>query len=84
MAINYGHSRADAETTAEAVRACGSQAHLVQADVSDDAAVRSMIDDVVGTLGGLDALINNAGTTRFIALTDLDAIDDDVWDLAQA
>ena len=53
VAVNYRHSREDAEATAEAVRACGSQAHLVQADVSDDAAVRSMIDQVVGAFGGL-------------------------------
>ena len=61
VAVNYRRSREDAEATAEAVQACGSHAHLVQADVSDDTAVRSMIDEVVGTFGGLDALVNNAG-----------------------
>ena len=80
VAVNYRRSREDAEATAEAVQACGSHAHLVQADVSDDTAVRSMIDEVVGTFGGLDALVNNAGTTKVIALSDLDAIDDDLWD----
>lgn len=84
VAVNYRHSREDAEATAEAVRACGSQAHLVQADVSDDAAVRSMIDQVVGAFGGLDALVNNAGLTKVIPMSDLDAIDDELWDLLQA
>jgi 3-oxoacyl-[acyl-carrier protein] reductase len=84
VAVNYGHSLEDANVTAEAVRACGTQAHVVQADVSDDAAVRAMVEDVVATLGGLDALINNAGTTKFIALKDLDAVDDEVWDRLNA
>jgi NAD(P)-dependent dehydrogenase (short-subunit alcohol dehydrogenase family) len=84
VAVNYGHSRADAEATAEAVQASGSRAHLVQADVSDDAAVRSMIDNVVGAFGGLDALVNNAGTTKVVAMSDLEAIDDEVWDVLQA
>src|SRR5207248_7992605 len=31
-------------------------------------------------LGGLDVLVNNAGTTRFIEHADLDALTDEVWD----
>src|SRR5436305_5781177 len=31
-------------------------------------------------LGGLDVLVNNAGTTRFIEHTDLDALTAEVWD----
>src|SRR5207249_4780133 len=31
-------------------------------------------------LGGLDVLVNNAGTTHFIDHTDLDALTDEVWD----
>jgi 3-oxoacyl-[acyl-carrier protein] reductase len=84
VAVNYGHSRSDAETTAEAVRTCGTRAHVVHADVSDDSAVRAMLAEVVETLGGLDVLVNNAGTTRYIPLTDLDAVDDEVWDRLQA
>ncbi len=80
VAVNYAHSQDDAQTTANAVRACGRQALLVQADVSDDRAVRAMLTQVVGALGGLDVLVNNAGTTRFIKLADLDAIGDDDWD----
>jgi 3-oxoacyl-[acyl-carrier protein] reductase len=30
--------------------------------------------------GGLDVLVNNAGTTHFIDHTDLDALTDEVWD----
>ena len=31
-------------------------------------------------LGGLDVLVNNAGTTRFIDHTNLEALTDEVWD----
>jgi len=34
--------------------------HVV-GDVTDDASVRSAVDSVVATLGGLDILVNNAG-----------------------
>src|SRR5438477_2443444 len=80
VAINYGHSESDANQTADAVREAGGQTHVVQADVADDAAVRRMVADVVEKLGGLDCLVNNAGTTQYIPLADLDAVTDDSWD----
>jgi 3-oxoacyl-[acyl-carrier protein] reductase len=80
VAINYAHSPRDAEASADVVRSCGGQAHVVQADVADDDAVRAMLAEVVDTFGGLDALINNAGTTQFVPLADLDAITGDTWD----
>jgi 3-oxoacyl-[acyl-carrier protein] reductase len=80
VAVNYAHSPEDANATAEAVRNRGTRAHLVQADVSDDAAVQAMVADVVDAFGGLDVLVNNAGTTRFVPLADLNAITDDIWD----
>ena len=39
-----------------------------------------MIASVDAELGGLDVLVNNAGTTRYAALADLDALDDAIWD----
>jgi 3-oxoacyl-[acyl-carrier protein] reductase len=80
VAINYSRSRAEAELVADEVRACGRRALPIQADVSDDAAVRRMVRDVTSTLGGLDILVNNAGTTRFTPLDDLEAVTDEDWD----
>jgi 3-oxoacyl-[acyl-carrier protein] reductase len=80
VAVNYGHSEDDARATAEAVRACGAQAHVVQADVADDGAVRRMVSEAVTTFGGLDVLVNNAGTTQYVPLADLEAITEQTWD----
>jgi 3-oxoacyl-[acyl-carrier protein] reductase len=59
VAIHYNAAKA----TAEAVRAGlpGSGHAVVQADLTDPAAVRRMVDDAAGQLGGLDILVNNAG-----------------------
>ena len=46
---------------ADAVRALGRRALPVAMDVTDLAASRAALDEVVATLGGLDVLVNNAG-----------------------
>src|SRR4051794_29082551 len=45
---------------AEAVRAHGTEVVVRPTDTTDDAAVRAMVDDVVGALGGVDVLVNAA------------------------
>ncbi|MDA0746594.1 MAG: SDR family NAD(P)-dependent oxidoreductase [bacterium] len=80
VAINYSRSKEDAERTAAEIRALGRNALVVQADVSDDVAVRQMIQTVAGELGRLDILVNNAGTTKFVPLEDLEGLTDDAWD----
>jgi NAD(P)-dependent dehydrogenase (short-subunit alcohol dehydrogenase family) len=53
----------DGVAAAEAVRdSLPGQGHvIVRADLTDPAAVRAMVDDAAGQLGGLDVLVNNAG-----------------------
>src|SRR3954466_3218741 len=53
----------DAARLAEAaveVRAHGTEIVVRPTDTTDDAAVRAMVDDVVGALGGVDVLVNAA------------------------
>jgi 3-oxoacyl-[acyl-carrier protein] reductase len=80
VAVNYSRSQKDAERTLALCQSHGVPAILCQANVADDAAVRAMVERCAGELGGLDVLVNNAGTTHFIDHTDLDALTDDVWD----
>lgn len=64
IVVNYAASSAAAEETAAAVTELGSEALLVKADVSDSAAVESMIGQAAEKFGKLDILVNNAGITR--------------------
>jgi NAD(P)-dependent dehydrogenase (short-subunit alcohol dehydrogenase family) len=50
-----------AEALAQEIRASGRDAMVVQADVSNEADVQRMTDEVVARWGRIDILINNAG-----------------------
>ncbi|HSP08099.1 MAG TPA: SDR family oxidoreductase, partial [Candidatus Dormibacteraeota bacterium] len=78
--VNYSRSAKDAESTVQELEALGVEAAAHQADVADDGAVKRMVATCVQRFGAVDLLVNNAGTTRFIPFSDLDALTDEVWD----
>jgi len=78
--VNYRRSREEAEQTAADAGALGVRAIAFQGDVVDDGACRGMVETAVAAFGRLDVLVNSAGTTRFIAHSDLDAVEADDWD----
>ena len=80
VAINYTKSAAEAEATAEACRALGVEALVVQGDVGEDADCRALAAAALEAWGGLDVLVNNAGTTRFADSDDLDSLTKDDFD----
>jgi NAD(P)-dependent dehydrogenase (short-subunit alcohol dehydrogenase family) len=53
-------------------------AEFVRADVRDGAAVRASVSDAVGRLGGLDAVVTNAGVIDEAGLSETT---DDAWDM---
>ncbi len=59
--VHCRSNKADALKVAEAIQASGGIAHVVQADLSDEAQVCQMIDQVQSEFGGIDILVNNAG-----------------------
>ena len=67
VAINYTRSVQEAEATAEACRALGVEALVVRGDVAEEADCRALVAAALEAWGGLDVLVNNAGTTRFAA-----------------
>lgn len=75
IALNFSKSRPAAEAVAAACRQAGSQAGgdtlLVQGDVASDTDCRRIVDEAVSHFGHLDYLVNNAGTTKFVAHRDL-------------
>ena len=60
VAINYANSRETAERTLAEVAATGAACCLVQADVTDEADVAHLCDEVASTLGPIDILVPNA------------------------
>jgi 3-oxoacyl-[acyl-carrier protein] reductase len=53
-----------AEAVAAEIVGRGGRAEAVALDVTDDARVAALVADVVGRLGRIDVLVNNAGITR--------------------
>ncbi len=78
--VNYSRSKDAAEQVAEEARGHGVDAVAHRADVSIDSECRSMVDAAVDRFGHLDVLINNAGVTRFVPHTDLEAMSEEWFD----
>ena len=74
VVINYSRSEADAKETEAACRAKGVETLLVKADVGDDAECRRMVAETIDKWGRVDALVNNAGTTKYVAHDDLEGL----------
>jgi 3-oxoacyl-[acyl-carrier protein] reductase len=74
VAINFSKSAAAAEETAQACIRAGGEAITVRADVAQDADCRSLARAALEKWGRLDGLVNNAGTTRFASMRELDAL----------
>lgn len=82
IAINYSRSQKEAQETVQAIKSLGVKGEMYQANVAHDFEVRSMCEKVIKDFGGLDVLINNAGTTNYVPLCNLDELLDEYWDQA--
>jgi NAD(P)-dependent dehydrogenase (short-subunit alcohol dehydrogenase family) len=61
VAVNYLHSKADAESLVAEIVKLGGRAASYQADVADYAAMAGVVERIVSDLGRLDVVVNNAG-----------------------
>jgi NAD(P)-dependent dehydrogenase (short-subunit alcohol dehydrogenase family) len=77
VAINYRSGAAQAEQTVDEIRRLGGEAFVVRADVGKAADVDAMVEEVLGRLGRLDVLVNNAGVQTWKPLLDISEAE---WD----
>lgn len=84
LAVSYSRSEEEAEETAAMARAMGVKAVAIRADMASTVEAKRLVAEAEGAFGRIDLLIHNAGTTRFIAFPDLDAVTEEGWDALQA
>ncbi|MBN9006257.1 MAG: SDR family oxidoreductase [Rhizobiales bacterium] len=73
IVINYASSKKDAEETADLCRKAGGDIVVVQGDVARDEDCKKIVA-AAAPWGRVDALINNAGTTKHVPHGDLDGL----------
>lgn len=61
VVVNYSNNRAAADDVARQIQQAGSEALVVQADVSDEDQIMAMFQRIDSHWGRLDGLVNNAG-----------------------
>lgn len=75
VCVNYSRDALRAEKVAAACRAHGAAVLIERADVAVDAQCVQLAQRLKDRFGRCDALVNNAGTTKFVDLKDLDGLD---------
>lgn len=75
IAVHYRTSAAEAEETARSLRAHGVEAATFAADLADEAAVRTMVRDVLSRFSRIDVLVNCAAVWKSKKLEDVTAAD---------
>nr|WP_092535580.1 SDR family NAD(P)-dependent oxidoreductase [Amycolatopsis arida] len=60
------------DSLAMELKETGGEHHVLRADVSDPAQARQLVADAVERLGGLDAVVNNAGTISHVPYAELE------------
>ena len=78
VVVNYHTSEDAAQEVVEQIKANGSEAIAVHADVKDAEQAKGLIDAALEAFGGLDILVNNVGVTRDALLM---RMKEDDWDI---
>lgn len=78
VVVNYHTSEDAAQEVVEQIKADGSEAIAVHADVKDAEQAKGLIDAALEAFGGLDILVNNVGVTRDTLLM---RMKEDDWDI---
>ena len=83
VAVHYHRSQAEAQAVVDAIASRGGSAFLVRGDLTRRGEAKRVVDAAVDGFGGLDTLVNNAGSlVRRLPFADVDdALIDEVFDL---
>ena len=79
--VLVARNRANLEQTAEAVKAAGAEALILDADLAEPAAAQTVVDRTLQAFGRIDALLNIAGAVPQVDLFDMT---DAQWDAGLA
>ncbi|UAL53524.1 SDR family NAD(P)-dependent oxidoreductase [Bacillus sp. CMF21] len=80
VVINYNRSEKEAFEVVNEITLLGGKAFAYRANVAIEKEVNDLVSHIVTSFGTVDALVNNASVTAQIAMDDLDAVTDEVWD----
>ncbi|MEK4823944.1 SDR family oxidoreductase [Niallia sp. FSL W8-0951] len=80
VVINYNQSEKEAHKVVNEIKQNGGIAIAYKANVANEKEVKELVSQTVQTFGSIDGLVNNASITAQIAMDDLDAVTDDIWD----
>jgi 3-oxoacyl-[acyl-carrier protein] reductase len=73
VVVNYGGSRAGAESVVDEITTAGGKALAVQADVAKTEDVQRLVAQTIKAFGAPDILVNNAGVYQFAPLEEVTA-----------
>ncbi len=77
VVINYSKSEDEAREVQVSCEKLGAETLLCRADVSEDIDCRTMVNETLEKWGRIDALVNNAGTTKFCLHDNLEGLTKD-------
>jgi 3-oxoacyl-[acyl-carrier protein] reductase len=72
--VNYHRSAERAQAVVADCVAAGADAFAVQGDVARDVVCQDLVQQAMARWGRIDALVNSAGTTKFVPLSHLDGV----------
>ena len=78
IVVNYSRSEEKAKEVVAEIARSGSKAIAVKADVSRSMEVKNLVEQCISAFGGIDVLVNNAGTNGRIA--PIEEITETDWD----
>ena len=72
IVVHYNSSKKEAEKTKEIITSLGRRCKLIKSNLKIVEECRNTVDEAATFLGGLDALVNNAGLTTSKDINDID------------